>query len=35
MTEQIHRQVLSLPMDPTMSDDAVEAVINAVNGFKA
>ncbi|HEH9408226.1 TPA: DegT/DnrJ/EryC1/StrS family aminotransferase [Aeromonas salmonicida] len=35
VTEQIHRQVLSLPMDPTMSDDAVEAVINAVNGFKA
>ncbi|MER0459742.1 DegT/DnrJ/EryC1/StrS family aminotransferase [Aeromonas caviae] len=35
VTEQIHRQVLSLPVDPTMSDEAVEAVINAVNGFKA
>lgn len=35
LTEQIHQQVLSLPMDPTMSDEAVTNVIHAVNGFKA
>ncbi|WP_404836775.1 DegT/DnrJ/EryC1/StrS family aminotransferase [Aeromonas media] len=35
LTEQIHQQVLSLPMDPTMSDEAVTKVIDAVNGFKA
>ncbi|MDX7887555.1 DegT/DnrJ/EryC1/StrS family aminotransferase [Aeromonas caviae] len=35
LTEQIHQQVLSLPMDPTMSDEAVASVIDAVNGFKA
>ncbi|MDX7688323.1 DegT/DnrJ/EryC1/StrS family aminotransferase [Aeromonas caviae] len=35
LTEQIHQQVLSLPMDPTMSDEAVAKVIAAVNGFKA
>jgi dTDP-4-amino-4,6-dideoxygalactose transaminase len=35
VTEQIHQQVLSLPMDPTMSNEAVEKVIDAVNGFKA
>ncbi len=35
LTEQIHQQVISLPMDPTMSDEAVVKVINAVNGFKA
>ncbi|MFQ2472377.1 DegT/DnrJ/EryC1/StrS family aminotransferase [Aeromonas caviae] len=35
LTEQIHQQVLSLPMDPTMSDEAVTRVIDAVNGFKA
>lgn len=34
LTEQIHQQVLSLPMDPTMSDEAVAKVIAAVNGFK-
>ncbi|EGQ9189636.1 DegT/DnrJ/EryC1/StrS family aminotransferase [Vibrio cholerae] len=33
LTEQIHQQVLSLPMDPTMSDEAVTRVIDAVNGF--
>ncbi|EJL3954941.1 DegT/DnrJ/EryC1/StrS family aminotransferase [Vibrio cholerae] len=35
LTEQIHQQVLSLPMDPTMNDEAVTRVIDAVNGFKA
>ncbi|HGS4779587.1 TPA: DegT/DnrJ/EryC1/StrS family aminotransferase [Vibrio cholerae] len=33
LTEQIHQQVLSLPMDPTMNDEAVTRVIDAVNGF--
>ncbi len=35
LTEQIHQQVFSLPMDPTMNDEAVAKVIDAVNGFKA
>lgn len=35
LTEQIHQQVISLPMDPTMNDEAVAKVIDAVNGFKA
>lgn len=34
LTEQIHEQVLSLPLDPTMTDQTVTEVINAVNGFK-
>jgi dTDP-4-amino-4,6-dideoxygalactose transaminase len=33
VTEQLHQQVLSLPIDPNMSDDAVEKVISAVNDF--
>lgn len=33
VTERLHRQVLSLPMDPTMSEEAVTRVIAAVNGF--
>lgn len=35
LTERIHQQVLSLPMDPTMSDEAIKKVIAAVNGFNA
>lgn len=35
LTEKIHQQVLSLPLDPTMSDEAVNIVITAVNGFTA
>ncbi|MGL4958114.1 MAG: DegT/DnrJ/EryC1/StrS family aminotransferase, partial [Plesiomonas sp.] len=35
LTEQIHQQVLSLPLDPTMSDEAIAHVINTVNEFKA
>lgn len=35
VTEGIHQQVLSLPIDPTMSDEAVTQVIDAVNGFTA
>ncbi|WP_429069053.1 DegT/DnrJ/EryC1/StrS family aminotransferase [Aeromonas veronii] len=35
LTEEIHQQVLSLPLDPTMSEVAVAQVIAAVNGFNA
>ncbi|MGL5344138.1 MAG: DegT/DnrJ/EryC1/StrS family aminotransferase [Plesiomonas sp.] len=35
LTEKIHQQVLSLPLDPTMSDEAVNIVITAVNEFTA
>jgi dTDP-4-amino-4,6-dideoxygalactose transaminase len=35
VTEEIHQQVLSLPLDPTMSEEAVAQVIAAVNGFNA
>ncbi|WP_318435528.1 DegT/DnrJ/EryC1/StrS family aminotransferase [Photobacterium leiognathi] len=34
MTEKIHQQVLSLPIDPTMDNKAVDRVIELVNGFK-
>lgn len=33
LTERIHDEVLSLPMDPTMSDEDVAAVIAACNSF--
>lgn len=33
ITEEIHRTVLSLPMDPRMSDDDVQAVIDACNSY--
>lgn len=33
VTEEIHQQVLSLPLDPTMSDYDVKYVIDAVNRF--
>lgn len=35
LTESIHQEVLSLPLDPTMSNDAISHVINSVNGFVA
>ncbi|WP_429115855.1 DegT/DnrJ/EryC1/StrS family aminotransferase [Aeromonas veronii] len=35
LTEEIHQHVISLPLDPTMSAEAVEQVIAAVNGFNA
>lgn len=35
LTEQIHQQVLSLPLDPTMSDEILNKVIAAVNRFNA
>ncbi len=34
MTEIIHREVLSIPLDPTMDNEAVNQVIDLVNGFK-
>ncbi len=33
ITEQIHREVLSLPIYPVMTDEEVERMIRAVNGF--
>ncbi|GGH52957.1 aminotransferase [Comamonas phosphati] len=35
LTESMHRDVLSLPMGPTMSDVDVQKVIAAVNSFEA
>lgn len=34
IAEEIHKQVLSIPMDPTMSTDQVTYIINALNNFK-
>lgn len=33
LTEKIHNQVLSLPIDPTMSDADVISVINGINNY--
>ncbi|WMB74453.1 DegT/DnrJ/EryC1/StrS family aminotransferase [Shewanella oncorhynchi] len=33
LTELIHQQVLSIPLDPTMSDEAIAKVIEAMNEF--
>ncbi|MGL4958877.1 MAG: DegT/DnrJ/EryC1/StrS family aminotransferase, partial [Plesiomonas sp.] len=35
VTEQMHQQVLSIPLDPTMSNEAIAQVIKVVNEFKA
>ncbi|PHJ40202.1 DegT/DnrJ/EryC1/StrS aminotransferase family protein [Vibrio sp. PID17_43] len=35
ITEVIHQQVISLPLDPTMDNEAVTQVIQLVNEFKA
>lgn len=35
LTEMVHQQVISLPLDPTMSDEQVQQVITVMNGFKA
>lgn len=35
ITESIHEQVLSLPMDPTMTEEMVSKVIDALNEFRA
>lgn len=34
ISEQIHQEVLSLPMDPTMTEDEISQVISAVNSFQ-
>ncbi|PKH62384.1 aminotransferase [Shewanella sp. Choline-02u-19] len=34
LTEKIHRQVLSLPVDPTMSESDISSVIDAVNQYR-
>jgi dTDP-4-amino-4,6-dideoxygalactose transaminase len=34
LTERLHQEVLSLPLDPTLSDAQVERVIAAVNAFR-
>lgn len=34
LTESIHQEVLSLPMDPTMTHEDVERVVDAINAFK-
>lgn len=33
ITEEIHRDVLSLPMSPALTENEVESVIGAINGF--
>lgn len=33
VTEQIHKEVLSLPISPVMTDDAVSRVVSVINGF--
>jgi len=33
-TEAIHQEVVSLPMDPTMTEADIQAVIDAVNSFR-
>ncbi|HAS6066702.1 TPA: aminotransferase class V-fold PLP-dependent enzyme [Vibrio vulnificus] len=33
LTERIHNEVISIPIDPTMSDDDVNYVIDIINGF--
>lgn len=35
ITELIHNQVLSLPLDPTMCDDSIDTIIEIINGFNA
>lgn len=34
VTERIHREILSLPISPVMTDEEVQRVIDAVNSFK-
>ena len=35
LTEQIHDEVLSLPIDPTLTMDEVSSIVDAVNDFEA
>lgn len=34
ITEQIHREVISLPISPVMTEDEIKIVVTAVNNFK-
>jgi dTDP-4-amino-4,6-dideoxygalactose transaminase len=34
ITEHIHEQILSIPMDPTLSNDSLETIIKAINAFE-
>jgi len=34
LTEQLHDEILSLPMGPTLSDDAADRVIDACRTFE-
>ncbi len=34
LTEKIHEQVLSLPLDPTMSEQSIQRVISVINSFE-
>ncbi len=34
LTEQIHNEVLSLPISPVMNDEEVKVVVEAINGFR-
>jgi len=34
VTERLHREILSLPMSPVLTDDEVSEVVEAVNSFK-
>lgn len=34
LTEKIHQQVISLPLDPTMTDDDIKYVIDVLNGWE-
>jgi len=33
LTEQIHREVISLPLNPVLTDDEVAYIIQTVNQF--
>lgn len=33
ITEKIHREILSLPIDPSLNEEEIQQVIEAVNGF--
>jgi dTDP-4-amino-4,6-dideoxygalactose transaminase len=33
ITEKLHREVLSLPMSPVLSDQEIELIVNSVNDF--
>jgi dTDP-4-amino-4,6-dideoxygalactose transaminase len=34
LTEQLHQQVLSLPLDPTMTDEQISELIDTINKYK-